>query len=228
MDIPREKKKSPKKYILGGLAAAALIATTVGLSRLEPAAPSVDRAVVWMGEVRRGELVVQVRGPGTLVPERIRFVSAVTAGRVERKLKLPGDSVNPDDVILEISNPDVDIQLLQAQRELAQANANYINQRSNIQTQRLQQEGAVLSVRTQFLQAKRNIAANEELWENELIAETVLEGSRDLAIELEARLSIEERRLAVMSESGEEQLVVEVRNCFTNLGVTSTLSGLGV
>ncbi len=212
MDIPREKKKSPKKYIIGGLAAVALIATTIGLSRLEPAAPGVDRAVVWMGEVRRGELVVQVRGPGTLVPERIRFVSAVTAGRVERKLRLPGDSVNPDDVIIEMSNPDVDVQLLQAQRELAQANANYINQRSSLQTQRLQQEGTVLQIRTQFLQAKRDIAANEELWQNELIAETVLEASRDLATELEARLDIEQRRFTVMAESGEEQLVVEVRN----------------
>jgi multidrug efflux pump subunit AcrA (membrane-fusion protein) len=212
MDIPRDKKRSPKKYIIGGLGAVALIATTIGLSRLQPAAPGVDRAIVWLGEVRRGELVVQVRGPGTLVPERIRFVSAVTAGRVERKHLLPGDSVQPNDLILEMSNPDVDVQLLQTQRDLAQANANYINLRSGLQTQSLQQEGAVAQIRTQFLQAQRDIKANEELWANELIAETVLQGSRDLAEELETRLEIEESRLRVFTESGAEQVTVEAEN----------------
>jgi HlyD family secretion protein len=212
MDIPREKKRSPTKYIVVGLSAAALIGMTVALSRLKPAAPSVDRAVLWFGEVRQGELIVQVRGPGTLVPEQIRFVSALTAGRVERKLKLPGDSVSPGAVILEMSNPDVDVQLLQAQRELSQANANLINLKSTLQNGRLQQEGLVAQITTQYLQAQRDIKANEDLAEKQLIAETVLEASRDLARELEQRVAIEKNRLQVMIASGDEQLTVEARN----------------
>ena len=103
MDIPREKKRSPKKYILSGLAIAAVTVTTVGLSRLKPAAPRVDRAAIWFGHVEQGELVRQVRGPGTLVPEGMRFVSALNSGRVEEKLRLPGDTVTADTVILRMT-----------------------------------------------------------------------------------------------------------------------------
>ena len=114
MDIPREKKRSPRKYILGGFAAAAVVATTVGLSRLKPAAPGVDRAAIWFGEVRRGELIRQVRGPGTLVPEGMRFVSALNSGRIEEKLHFPGDTVTAETVILRMSNPDIELQALAA------------------------------------------------------------------------------------------------------------------
>ena len=209
MDIPREKKKSPKKYILGGVAVLAVGGTTVALSQLDPAAPPVDRAVVWLGHVERKELKVQVRGPGTLVPEQIRWVSAVTSGRVERKLKLPGDSVGAETVILEMSNPDVQVELLRAERELSGANANLISLQSGLQNQRLQQEGMVAQIKTQYLAAQREIRANAELAANDLIAQSVLDGSRELAVELEARLAIEENRLRVMTESSSEQLEVE-------------------
>jgi len=112
MDIPREKKRSPKKYILSGLAIAAVGVTTVGLSRLKPAAPRVDRAAIWFGNVEKGELVRQVRGPGTLVPEGMRFVSALNSGRVEEKLRLPGDTVSAETVILRMTNPDIELQAL--------------------------------------------------------------------------------------------------------------------
>lgn len=211
MDIPREKKKSPKKFILGAVAVAAVVGTTVALSQLEPAAPSVDRAVVWLGEVQQRELVVQVRGPGTLVPEQIRYVSAVTSGRVERKIHLPGDSVTAQTVILEMSNPDVQVELLRAEQQLSQANANFISLQSSLQNQRLAQEGTVAQTRTQYLNAKREIEQNRELAEQNLIAQSVLDGSRDLAEELEQRLEIEENRLQVMKQSTQEQLQVERR-----------------
>ena len=126
MDIPREKQKSPKKYIFGTLAVAAVIATTVGLSRLKPAAPGVDRAAIWFGHVERGELVRQVRGPGTLVPEGMRFVSALNSGRIEEKLHLPGDTVSAETVILRMSNPDIELQALAAEQSLSQAEAGLI------------------------------------------------------------------------------------------------------
>lgn len=209
MDIPREKKRSPKKYILGGVAVLAVGGTTVALSQLDPAAPPVDRAVVWLGQVERKELKVQVRGPGTLVPEQIRFISAVTSGRVERKVKLPGDSVGAGTIILEMSNPDVQVELLRAERELSGANANLISLQSSLQNQRLQQDGVVAQIKTQYLAAQRDIKANEELAANDLIAQSVLEASQELALELEQRLAIEENRLKVMTESSSKQLEVE-------------------
>lgn len=209
MDIPREKKKSPKKYILGGTGAMLVVATTVALARLEPAAPSVDRSILYFGHVTRGELIVQVRGPGTLVPEQIRFVSALTAGRVERKIMFPGDSVQANTILLVMENPDVRVQLLEAQRQLSSANANLINLKSTLQNGRLAQEGAVAQIRTQYLAAQRDIAANEALAARNLIAQSVLDASRELATELEQRLAIEENRLQVMIESGAEQLQVE-------------------
>ncbi len=211
MDIPREKKKSPKKYILSGVGIAAVVGTTVGLSQLKPAAPSVDRAAIWMGTVVRGELVRQVRGPGTLVPERIRYVSALNSGRIEQKLHLPGDSIGAGTVILRMSNPDIELLALSAEQNVSQAEANFISLKANLTNGRLSQEGVVHNMRTQFLAAKRAIAANEELEQKNLISEADLEASRELAIELEARLAIEQNRLEVMTESMQEQLDVEVR-----------------
>jgi multidrug resistance efflux pump len=211
MDIPREKTKSPKKYILGGFAVVAVIATTVGLSRLKPAAPGVDRAAIWFGHVERGELVRQVRGPGTLVPEGMRFVSALNSGRIEEKLHLPGDTVTAETVILKMSNPDIELQYLAAEQSLSQAEAGLIALKSGLQNGRLAQQGVVANIRTQYLAAQRTIQQNEELEQQNLISESELQASRELAIELEARLAIEEDRLEIMTSSMEEQLDVEER-----------------
>ncbi len=211
MDIPREKKRSPKKYILGAVGVAAVVATTVGLSQLKPAAPRVDRAAIWMGVVVRGELVRQVRGPGTLVPERIRYVSALNSGRIEQKFHLPGDSIGAGTVILRMSNPDTELLALTAEQNVSRAEANFISLKANLTNGRLAQEGAVYNMRTQFLAAERAIAANEELEQQNLISEADLEASRELAIELEARLAIEENRLEVMTQSMQEQFEVERR-----------------
>ncbi len=239
MDIPRAKKKSPKKYILSGVGIAAVVGTTVGLSRLKPAAPSVDRAAIWMGSVVRGELVRQVRGPGTLVPERIRYVSALNSGRIEQKLHLPGDSIGAGTVILRMSNPDIELLALSAEQNVSQAEANFISLKANLTNARLSQEGLVHNMRTQFLAAQRAIAANEELEQKNLISEADLEASRELAIELEARLAIEQNRLEVMTESMQEQLDVELlqierlgemrdfrQNQLAQMQVTSGVAGI--
>ena len=209
MDIPREKKRSPKKYILSGLAIAAVGVTTVGLSRLKPAAPGVDRAAIWFGSVEQGELVRQVRGPGTLVPEGMRFVSALNSGRVEVKLRLPGDTVSAETVILRMSNPDIELQALAAEQSLAQAEASLIALKSGLQNGRLAQQGMVATMKTQYLIAQRAIKQNEELEEQNLISESDVQASRELAIELETRLQIEEDRLEIMTQSMQEQLDVE-------------------
>jgi multidrug efflux pump subunit AcrA (membrane-fusion protein) len=124
LDIPRpQQSKGRKRLLYGGGALLALVTVTVALSKLEPAAPTVDRGTIWFDTVRQGSMLRSVRGPGTLVPEQMRQVSAVTSGRVERLLVEPGDTVQPGTVLIEISNPDVQLRALEAQQQLAAAEA---------------------------------------------------------------------------------------------------------
>src|SRR5688572_12264637 len=112
VDIARSpdviRKKKIRRVIYGAVALIAIAGITVGVSQLKPAAPSVDRATVWVDTVKRGQMLRKVRGSGTLVPEDIRWISATTQGRVERILLRAGAEVQPNTVILELSNPDVE------------------------------------------------------------------------------------------------------------------------
>lgn len=210
MDIPRERPNKKKKALLyGGLGLVGLVVVTVALGKLEPAAPSVDGGTVFIDSVRRGTMLVQVRGPGTLVPEQIRYVSALTAGRVERKLVQPGARVEAGTILLEMSNPDVQLEALEAERQLTQAESDRVNLRSTLETQRLNQEGAVATVRMQLAEARRTALASESLAQRGLISTFELENARGRATELETRVGLEERRLQVMSESMEAQLATQ-------------------
>ena len=130
MDIPRLKRPNRKRYVQGGIAVGAVLLMTLVLANLKPAAPSVDAGTLWMDTVERGEMVIEVRGPGTLVPEQIRWITALTPARVERVLAQPGDSVHTETVLLELSNPDVQINALQAQQQLTAAEATLVQFRS--------------------------------------------------------------------------------------------------
>ncbi len=188
------------------VAVVALLLVTVAVSRLEPAAPTVDRAVVWTDTVKRGTMVRQVRGPGTLVPEQIRYISAVTAGRVERILAQPGLEVEPETPLLVLSNPDVQLQMMEAQRQLAAAEAELANLRASLENQRLTQEAAVATVRAQYREAMRQVQANEELAAKNLVSSMELSRARDQAEELATRLEIEQKRLRFLSESMKAQI----------------------
>jgi HlyD family secretion protein len=183
----------------------AVVLATLALSRLEPAAPTVDRATVWTDSVRRGTMVRQVRGPGTLVPEQIRFISAVTAGRVERVLALPGIEVDERTVLLEMSNPDVERQMLEAQRLLTSAEAEAANLQATLENQRLNQEATVASARSEFREAERQAKLNEEMASRGLIPTMDLSRTRDRAEELRTRLEIELKRLEFLSRSMQAQ-----------------------
>jgi multidrug resistance efflux pump len=210
VDIPRERPNKKKKAILyGGIGIVGLAAITVALGRLEPAAPSVDAGTVFLDSVRRGTMRVQVRGPGTLVPEQIRFVSALTAGRVERKLVMPGTRVEAGTILLEMSNPDVQLEALEAERQLTQAESDRVNLRSTLETQRLNQEGVVATVRQQMAEARRTAFGAESLAQRGLISTNDLENARGRATELETRVSLEEKRLQVMTESMASQLATQ-------------------
>src|SRR5438067_13183614 len=113
-----------RQAIHAGLGLLTVVLVSVGLSRLKPAAPTVERAVVWPDSVKRGPMVRQVRGLGTLTPEDIRWIPATTQGRVEKIILRPGTSVKAGDVILELSNPTLEQQLQDAQLKLKAAEAN--------------------------------------------------------------------------------------------------------
>ena len=210
MDIPRAPvNRTRKRLLYGGIALTALVATTLGLRGLKPAAPRVDRASVWIDSVLKGPLVIEVRGPGTLVPERIRYISAVTAGRVERRLAEPGQEVHPETVLLELSNPDVQLEALESERQLTVAQADRVDLQTNLVTQRLNQEAAVAGAKAAYQDAKRNADAAEGLATKELIS--AMEASRaiDRVEELETRYKIEEQRLAVMVGAADSQLALQ-------------------
>ena len=189
----------------------ALVAITVVLRGLKPAAPSVDRATVWMDTVQHGTMIRQVRGPGTLVPERMRWITALTAGRVEQIMILPGTEIEAHTVIIRMSNPDVEVQLLQSQQQLSNAEAVLIQLRSNLETQRLTQAGLVAQVRTQYQNALREHQTNQRLYDTnpELVAGTELARTRDQVAELEERVALEEERLAVQEASRGDQIVAQ-------------------
>jgi multidrug resistance efflux pump len=189
--------------------AVGLLALTIFVPRLLPTAvPAVDAATVWRDTVEHGTMIRQVRGPGTLVPEQMRWITAVTAGRIEQILSLPGTTVEDGDLIMRMSNPDVDMQLLQAQQQLSQARASLAQLRTSLQTQELTQRGTVATVRTQFLDAERNYLTNQRLFDEnpDLIARADLDRSKELVDELRARYEIEEDRLEVMRSTSQAQL----------------------
>lgn len=214
MDIIREQKpKTNKRIIQISAGVILLVLITWGLSQLQPAAPTVDRAVVWVDTVQRGTMVRAVRGNGTLVPEEMRWITAVTAGRIEQRYLQPGATIDSTTVILRLSNPDVQVQLLQSQQQLSQAETQLITLRSQLQTQRLTQQGIVAQTRTQYLDAKRVYGQNQRLFERnpDLVAQAELERSQELSEELETRLRLAEEELAVSEATYQEQIDAQQR-----------------
>jgi multidrug efflux pump subunit AcrA (membrane-fusion protein) len=209
VDIVRTPK--PKRgriaLLVGG--AVAVVAATVALTRLEPAAPTVERATLWIDTVRQGTMVRQVRAPGTLVPEHVRIISAVSAGRVEQVYVRPGTTVAPGTVLLELSNPDVQLQALEAERQLGQAEANLVSLRNTLETARLQQQASVATVTTDFNDAKRSAEVFEALDKKGLSSTNEVERARDRARELSSRREIEQRRLSLVGRTVGEQLALE-------------------
>lgn len=212
MDIKRDPKpKQRRRVIQIGGAVVGILVLTVAVSRLGPGAPNVDRAQIWFDTVQRGTMVRQVRGPGTLVPEQMRWITAVTAGRVEQILVLPGTEVDAGTAIIRLSNPDVEVESLRAQQQLSDAEANLISLRTNLETTGLTQEGLVAQTRAMYQDAKRTWETNKTLYETnpELVAAAEYERSRDAEVDLRTRLDIEGRRLEVLREAVDEQLAAQ-------------------
>ncbi|MEQ9400326.1 MAG: HlyD family efflux transporter periplasmic adaptor subunit [Longimicrobiales bacterium] len=210
MDIIRDTKpqKKKKKVVWTGVILGSLAVVTVAIRSLPSAAPSVDAATVWVDTVEQGTMVRQVRGPGTLIPEQTRWITAVTAGRIEQIMSLPGTEVGQGDMIMRMSNPDVDMQLLQARQQLSQAHAQLAQLRTNLQTQELTQRGTVATVQAQFNDARRVYETNQRLFDEnpDLVARDELARTREAMEEMETRLQIEQDRLGVMQRTSQDQL----------------------
>ncbi|MGQ0767427.1 MAG: efflux RND transporter periplasmic adaptor subunit [Gemmatimonadota bacterium] len=220
MDVKRAPPKKTKRNVLIALGIVAAVAVTVALSNLEQRAPGVARAELWIDSVVRGTMIREVRAPGTLVPERMRYVAAVTAGRVEARPLRPGSVVTSNTVILELSNPEVQLQALDAQRAVAQAEADLVNLRTSLESNRLNQAGQVAQLRAQLSNARREATVMEELDAKGLSSRNEVQRAREAVEEFATRLQLEEKRLEVMSGAIAEQ----IEKATANLGRLRAIS----
>lgn len=209
MDVPRPDRSREKKLrrlaLLGG-GALLLGAVTLGVSRLKPAAPTVERATVWIDTVKRGPMLRQVRGAGTLVPEEIRWIPSVTEARVEKIVVRPGAQVTAGTVLLEMSNPEVERDALDAEWQLKAAEADLAGLTVTLESRQLDQQASAASVRADYTQAQMQAATNEGLAKDGLVSDLTLKLSKVRADEMKTRNEIEEKRLAMKDRSDEAQL----------------------
>jgi HlyD family secretion protein len=200
------RKKKIRRAIYGAVALLAIIVITVGVSQLKPAAPSVDRATVWVDTVKRGQMLRQVRGSGTLVPEDIRWISATTAGRVERIVLRAGAIVEPNTVILELSSPDVEQAHQEAQLAYQSALAAYENRKADLQSQLLTQESNFATIESNYKQADLDLQANKQLEKDGLVSSLLVKQKQGQVDDLKNRLSVESKRLEISKAGIKSQL----------------------
>ena len=200
MDIPRPDQARKKRRrriaaLFGGLAAISLI--TVGLAQLKPAAPPVERGSLLFDTVKRGELLRQVRGNGTLVPQEIRWIPTINQGRVERIVVLPGARVKADTVLVELSNPDVIQAEFDAQSLVKTSEADLANLKVQLDSQKLTQKSVVATARSNYSSAKLDLEVNDQLAKSGLVPAITLKQSQAKADELAGLLEIEEERFKI-------------------------------
>ncbi len=212
MDIARPsnaRKKRIRQAIYGGVGLLAVVLVSVGLSRLKPAAPTVERAVVWPDTVKRGPMVRQVRGLGTLTPEDIRWIPATTQGRVERIILRPGTPVKADSVILELSNPTLEQQLQDAELKLAAAEAGLANLKVQLQNELLAARATAANIDGDYNKARMNAEMKEALAKDKLVSDLELKQAKVDAEQLSVRSQIAKEQLDSKSESMRAQLAVQ-------------------
>jgi HlyD family secretion protein len=210
MDIKRPAKSKLKKrlrtaiLIIVGLAAVGGI--TFGLTKLKPAAPTLDRSTAVIDTVKRGPFTREVRGIGTLVPQLIRWVPAPADGRVERLLVQAGVEVGADTVIVELSNPQMEQQAMDAEFQVKAAQADEENLRVRLDSENMTQQSAIASINAEYSQAKLQLDADEVLAKQGLVSELILKISRVHVLDLANRLKVEQQRLAISSKSKKAQI----------------------
>jgi HlyD family secretion protein len=199
-DVSRKKRRRQIIYIGVGIVLLALV--TMGLSRLKPAAPTVERSTVWVDTVKRGSVLRQVRGLGTLVPMEgsIQFLPAVTEGRVDKILQLPGAQVKADTILLELSNPQLTQEALDSEWKLKAAEADYKNLQVGLASQVLAQKSLSAQAQSEYSQAKMQADIDNELAKLGVISQLSQKVSNQKTEELSTRNDIEKQRLTNSSE----------------------------
>ena len=208
MDIPRESAKRQKRIrriIYSALGLLAIGSVTYGLSRLKPAAPSVDKATVWIDTVKRGPMLLEVRGLGTLVPDEVLWIPATSDGRVVRRL-LPGVHLQADTIIMELKNPELEQAALDAEWQLKAAEADYNSLKAQLDSKLLDEKAQAATVQADYTNAVLNAEKDSALAKAGLAAELNAKLSRAKAEELTTRNQIEQDRLAVSAASAKAQL----------------------
>jgi len=212
MDIPREdiaRKKKMRRIAYGVVGLLLFVGVTVALSRLEPAAPTVEAGTLYMDTVKRGPMLRNARGIGTLVPEEIRWIPAQTPGRVEQRLVLPGTVVKADTIIMVLSNPDLERDTLDAALQLKAAEADLANLRVQLDTELLNQQAVAATVQSDYNQARLQHEVNEQLGKEGLTSDLIVKQSRLRAEELKTRFDIEKKRLEIRAESVRARLAAQ-------------------
>ncbi len=212
MDKPRtgfaEKQRLRRTIMLVG-AVAAIILVTLGIRTIEPAAPPVRRETLWIDSVKRGAMVLEVRGPGTLVPVDIRVVSAPVEGRVERIPALPGATVQADTVLLELTDPEVEQAAVEAESQLRAAEADFEDLRAQLESQLLNQQALASAASSAAEEAKLQAEADEVLAKDGIIPEINLKRSRLRATQTNKQSTIENQRYRQSQRSNEAQLAAQ-------------------
>jgi HlyD family secretion protein len=207
MDRPKTPPRRLRRRLLWlGAAAVAVVGITVGLGSLRAAAPVVSRGTVMIDTVRRGEMVRQVQAPGALVPTDIRWITADTAARVERVRVQPGTKVEPDTVLVELSNPDVQLRALESAREMAQARAQLAQLAATLDRERLAQASTVASLEGELSDASRRASATVQMHKEGAVPALERDEALGRAKILESRLAFERKRLGAFDRSKSAQL----------------------
>lgn len=204
---PKSKlKKRAKSAVLIVVGLVAIGGITYGLTKLKPAAPTLEATTAVIDTVKRGEMRREVRGIGTLVPQVVRFIPAPADGRVERIPVQAGVEVGADTIIAELSNPQMEQEAMDADFQVKAAEADIESLKTRLESESMTQQSTIAGINSQYSQAKLQLDADEVLGKDGLVSELSLKTSRMQVIDLGNRLKVEQQRLAVNSKSVKAQI----------------------
>jgi RND family efflux transporter MFP subunit len=214
MDIARPEFKLQKRrrqIIWGGIGIVVLGALTLGVTRLKPAAPTVERATIWTDTVKRGSMLRQVRGLGTLIPTRedVRQIPAETEATVLRIIKLPGSLVEPDTILVEMTNPQLEQEALDAQLQVKAAEAEYQSLKVRLDSDLMTQRAGAATVSADYNEAQRQAKTDKALNDLGVVSGLTAKASQGKAEELDTRNQIEDERLKINQKAIASQLAVQ-------------------
>jgi HlyD family secretion protein len=212
MDIQRPSNARAKKIrriVYGTLALLSIAGVSFGLSRLRPAAPSVDAGTIWTDAVKRGPMLREVRGLGTLVPEDIRWIAAQTNARVDRWVLRPGAVVRPDSIIMELSDPTLLRETVDAEYQLKGAEADYANLKVQVDSDLMNQKAAEAAVRSDYEQAKIQHDVDVKLVKEGITSTVTEEKSRVTVEQLAIRIQLESERTRIATDSANAKLAAQ-------------------